>query len=308
MTAELPNASSDLDEILTFANARLIAFDLDGTLLSSVNTVPGPRIQQLQRSAKAYGVRTTIATGRALKGAYRVIDAFGGLKSVPVILYNGSVVIDVASQRLIMSRAIDSIASQKVLDLVGASNCRGFFYQFETSVLPESFDEHWPETAYFMGEGLPPPEFNGLAPQVASAADLAGKAFTAILILPSSPEQAADLVAALSRIDGLTATSSGGRYIELRPIGSTKETGIAELAKILKIGPSDVVAVGDNDNDVELLAWAGIGVTVAGASAAARAVATHHSRHGAERAAIEVLSLIRMAKRLKKGKLGEHDA
>jgi Cof subfamily protein (haloacid dehalogenase superfamily) len=307
MTVELPDASSDLDDILAFANTRLIAFDLDGTLLNSVDTVPGPRIQQLQRSIKAYGVRVTIATGRALKGAYRVIDAFGGLKSVPVILYNGSVVIDVASQRLIMSRAIDPVASQAVLNLVSVSKCRGFFYQFETSVLPESFDERWPETAYFLGEGLPPPEFNGLVPQIATASDLSGRAFTAILILPSSQEQAADLAIALDQIEGLSVTSSGSRYIELRPNGSNKETGIAELAKILKIGPTDVVAVGDNDNDVELLAWAGIGVTVAGASTAAKAAATHHSRHGAERAAIEVLSLIRTAKRLKKGKTGEHN-
>jgi len=44
-----------------------------------------------------------------------------------------------------------------------------------------------------------------------------------------------------------------------------KGTGLTELSTLLKVQPSDVIAVGDSMNDIEMLQTAGLGVAVGNA-------------------------------------------
>ena len=105
----------------------------------------------------------------------------------------------------------------------------------------------------------------------------------------------------LTTVRGISVTQSGSKYIEIRPAGSSKESGIATLAKFEKIDQKHILAVGDNDNDVELLKWVGIGVCVSNASAAAMSASRYIADYGAEDGAIQVLDLVRRAQRLAKG-------
>ena len=63
---KLPNVSSPLEDLQPFSKIKLVALDLDGTLLKNSKGVPGERIYALKNSIN---VQLTLATGRALKGA-----------------------------------------------------------------------------------------------------------------------------------------------------------------------------------------------------------------------------------------------
>lgn len=295
---------SPLDDVLPFGRIRLIAFDLDGTLLRDPTSLPGPRFSGLQRSAKHYRVGVTLATGRTLWGAKNVINALGGLKNMPVILYNGSVVTEGAN-RLLQRTTIPAEVSLSVARAARKYGATVFIYEFRDPVITSISGLDWPETVYVLADdGQVVKEFNGMIPVLISM-EIAERALIspcAMLILPTSPEQGERLITELATLAGISATSSGGRYIEIRPAGVSKAEGIRLLTQTKNIPPDQVLAVGDNDNDVELMKWAGTSVAVSGASDAARNAATHQSKRGAEDAAIEVLDLVRLAHRLEKGR------
>ncbi|MGH3647933.1 MAG: HAD family hydrolase [Micromonosporaceae bacterium] len=69
------------------------------------------------------------------------------------------------------------------------------------------------------------------------------------------------------------ATHAGLKFVELSPPGVTKATGLAVVAAALGIPADDVLVFGDMPNDVPMFVWAGRGVAVANAHGELRAVA-----------------------------------
>jgi hydroxymethylpyrimidine pyrophosphatase-like HAD family hydrolase len=53
--------------------------------------------------------------------------------------------------------------------------------------------------------------------------------------------------------------------VEIVPLGTSKATGVEELARPLGIGSDEVVAFGDMPNDIPMLLWAGLGVAMGNA-------------------------------------------
>ena len=53
---------------------------------------------------------------------------------------------------------------------------------------------------------------------------------------------------------------------EAMPLGTTKATALSRLATILKIEPSEIMAMGDANNDIEMLQFAGLGIAMGNAS------------------------------------------
>lgn len=74
-------------------------------------------------------------------------------------------------------------------------------------------------------------------------------------------------------LDGVHPSTSGAPFLEVAGGGVTKATGMERLCEVLGLRREDVVAFGDNINDAELLAWAGHGVAMGNALPEARAAA-----------------------------------
>jgi Cof subfamily protein (haloacid dehalogenase superfamily) len=298
----LPTHFASLEELEPFSRVQLIAFDLDGTLLKAPDDAPGDRIKRLQGSAKSFGVRITLATGRTLKGAENTLHALGDLGPTPIILYNGSLVVVPGLGKVISHRQINLIVTNEVMRVAREHNAEAFIY---TVSIPEmQVDQRigsWETVWYWGAAEAPAREYNGM-PTVRLERSTVDNPATAILILSDPSVDQSNLISKLQALDGISLTSSGNRYIEVRPTGSSKAAAMEDLCRSLQLRQSDVLAVGDNDNDVELLQWAMIGVAVKGASPAAMTASNFVSHFGAERAAIEVLDLVRRAKRLNRTK------
>ncbi len=84
-----------------------------------------------------------------------------------------------------------------------------------------------------------------------------------------------DLVSAIRGLGlpGFGVTHSGAPFAEILPPGIDKSVGLAELCAHLGVDRTQVLAFGDAENDVEMLAWAGYGVAVANAVPATVAAA-----------------------------------
>src|SRR4029079_7775352 len=69
---------------------RLLALDIDGTLLSSARVV-SERTRRAIFAARAEGVLLVLVTGRRHPAARRVAEELGG--DVPLVLHNGALII-----------------------------------------------------------------------------------------------------------------------------------------------------------------------------------------------------------------------
>ena len=95
----------------------------------------------------------------------------------------------------------------------------------------------------------------------------------------------------------MSFTCSGASYIEIRPENSNKGAALEYVTKAQNLSKEEVLAIGDNDNDSELLVWAGIGVAISNASEAAIASSDYICRRGVAEGAIEVLRVVKEARR-----------
>lgn len=303
--APLPNALSDIRDLEPFAQVELVVLDLDGTLLTDTNDLPATAEwrtrSHLVNRLKSRGVPLTLATGRAFAGARAAIEAVSRHKDTPIILYNGSVVLTAAGV-LLAQRALSASAVEELTSAVTRVGGSALLYWLSADLSGRLHGEF----AVFVGEGKPPErEFNGLA--VSSPQSVPTEAScVAALLWAEDPSVRSRLVDAVEHLQGISPTVSGSRYIEVRPIGSSKAVGLEALLGHLHIPPGRVMAIGDNDNDVELLQAVGLSVCVGNASDRAQASSRFKTTYSSSSGVIEALQLVTRARRLWTGKVTRH--
>lgn len=301
--APLPDALSDPRKLEPFAKIELVVVDLDGTLMSDIDDVPGrdgwARRARLVNSLRARSIPLTIATGRALSGARGAIAAVVRRKNLPVILYNGSVVLT-ADRTLLAHKKLPQRAIQELSEVALVSGGSALFYWIQATFSGQLQGE-W---ATYVGEApSPKTEFNGMDLSAQSSVPVDASCVAALLWSENSATHL-EMSKKVSELKDLSATLSGSRYIEIRPLDSTKGVALKEVLSHLKLTPSQVMAIGDNDNDIELLSAVDISVSVANASLRARSVSNFTTKYPSSSGVIEALQLIKLARRLFSGKKG----
>jgi hydroxymethylpyrimidine pyrophosphatase-like HAD family hydrolase len=98
---------------------------------------------------------------------------------------------------------------------------------------------------------------------IADVADLVGDPVSRVII--RDPESTADDFVALAARLGLQGTDyvvGWTAWLDLAPVGVSKASGLAHVARELGVEAADVLAIGDGRNDIEMLGWAGRGVAM----------------------------------------------
>lgn len=301
MAKPLPNWQTHVESLYAFAQIRLIAADLDGTFLPTPTAAMSETLERLRRSLHIhkYDVELTLATGRTLTGVRPILKDLLLSKGIPLILYNGSIVVRNRTEELLLHARIPSKAVKKILHLACRYSLCTYAYFYDNRPNNNAF-RMLSDHEYVLGwsrDRRVKYEFNGLAVDWQTEYRLdSGLAPSAILIEATSG--GVELVLGLlSEITDITCTHSSSSYIDIRPKGSNKGEGLATAAGALGLPPESVLAIGDNDNDAEMLAWAGIGVAVSEASKIAIANSDFVCKYGAVQGAIEVLRLVKQARR-----------
>ncbi|MHB8469376.1 MAG: Cof-type HAD-IIB family hydrolase [Gaiellaceae bacterium] len=230
---------------------RLVAIDLDGTLLRSDGTLSA-RTSTAAREAVRSGIEVVLVTARGPRTLGDLADELG--IGGEAICSNGAIVLDLATRQL---RRVRTIETEVALRLVHALRERLpgilFAVERETIALEPGFSawDWW----------TPPPET-----RFADAVELLDRP-PAKLILRHGDHQVA-VIAALAREltgESLSVSVSGPWVVEVSAAGVNKAAALAELCEELGVAAAEVVAFGDHLNDLPMLAWAGRGVAMANA-------------------------------------------
>jgi Cof subfamily protein (haloacid dehalogenase superfamily) len=298
----LPNwENGNIETLHEFAKTRLIAMDLDGTSLESSGSQIWQKIPELIRSLghARYQVVVTLSTGRTLFGISKLLKELSLKKGIPLILYNGSLVVEHGSFEIIYQRKIPPRDLEYIIGLGREYDIDilAYIYKSPRDILldMESQNEYvmgWSKTQSFTHE------FNGMPIRWQDNESIGNSMPSAILInITRIPKQTSDIEKRLCECMDVSFTQSGGTYIEIRPKDSNKGVALKIVAEKRRFLKDEIIAIGDNDNDAEMLAWAGIGVAISDASEAAVAASDYICRKGVVRGVIEVLRVVKEARR-----------
>ncbi|MFG2429840.1 Cof-type HAD-IIB family hydrolase [Streptomyces sp. NPDC048590] len=248
------------------AVTRLIATDLDGTLLRDDKTLSDRTIAALSAAEEA-GIEVFFVTGRPLRWMEVVSPVVQGHGMA--ICANGAAVADLHDASLVTVHPLGrEIALDVVAVLRDAAPGVSFAVELTTGI-------HY-EPAY-------PPFHMDPGATVAVAEKLLheevpGTAAPVLKVLAHHPEMTPDAFLALARdIAGDRASftrSSPTALLEISGLGVSKARTLAECCAERGIGPAEVVAFGDMPNDVEMLSWAGASFAMGNAHPAAMAAAS----------------------------------
>lgn len=295
-----PDWQSDPKSLKPFADVRLIAVDLDGTFVLEDGAV-AEQVQSLQRGLWASrqghpGVRLTYATGRSLTWVQSLEARLQTRipSGTPLVLYNGSVVAEAATGVVLDRREIALDALESILKVVLAREGASVFaYSGPHEILASPAREV--VAAWSSSSERPEYDVNGVEIEWDPPDS---RRFEPVAILVTVEDSALEqLTKELGAVGGISITSGGPTYLEVRPPGSSKATGLRAATDRLGIDRRDVLALGDSDNDVEMLEWAGVAVVVSGATDRARASSDYVTRFGPSRGVLEVLRGVKFARR-----------
>lgn len=258
---------------------RLIASDLDGTLLRNDGTA-SPRTLRALRTAQDAGTEIVIVTARPPRFVDRLAGAAGLVGTA--VCSNGALVYDIATRTVVSSRLLSLTTARRVAAALAAA-VPGVGFALETG------NQVLYEPAYRLRMS----EDTGAELPVPALADLWLTEAPVTKLLAWSDRLDADTLLAAARQgagDEVQLTHSGGRgLLEISAPGVTKAGTLAVLCAARGIDAADVIAFGDMPNDLTVLTWAGTGYAMANAHPAVLAAVTTHTASNEEDGVAEVV-------------------
>jgi Cof subfamily protein (haloacid dehalogenase superfamily) len=259
----------------------LIACDVDGTLVGDDEKIT-PRTRNAVLAAVEAGAQFVLATGRPPRWVQPVVDELGFAPMA--VCANGAVIYDASTDRVISARTLS-------VDILGE------LAEIATRAIPgaglavERIGDSAHDTATPQFVSSPGYEHAWLNPDntEVSIEDLLSAPAVKLLVRKAGA-RSADMAAELAKhlgIEGDITYSTNNGLIEIVPVGISKATGVAEIARPLGITDDEVIAFGDMPNDVPMLLSAGHGVAMGNAHpdaiAAADEVTTPNTDDGVAR-------------------------
>ena len=240
-------------------SVRLIAFDLDGTLLDDEKRVPAENVRALAEAADR-GVVLVPATGRIVRAIPEAVKALPGLRYF--IVSNGAGVWDAKEARLLYRGDVPLALALRCYEYMDTLPVIYDCYQNEsgwmTRSMYESCEEYFPTEPHMLEivKRLRVP-VDDLKETLRQRGEPLQK-----LQMYFKPEDMDERERQLKRIPELfpelAATTSVSNNIEINSVDAGKGKALLALAKQLGIDPADTVAFGDGTNDSEMLLAAGL--------------------------------------------------
>jgi Cof subfamily protein (haloacid dehalogenase superfamily) len=229
-------------------NFRLIALDVDGTLLNDEHEVT-PRVREAVRAAAGKGAEIVLCTGRGSTSALPVLEEL----ELPgtMITHNGASIVDSKSRSVLYETELPHEAIERYLAYLRERNIQ---YDLNTSF--DQFVYALSEEAAQMFESL------HCRPVLRDPAEGLPEKLVKVSIFGSR-----------EGLDGverdwkqwqheLLFIRSGDNFIDIHHPDATKGKALEKLAGLRGIPREQVLAIGNYYNDIGMLSFAGLGVAM----------------------------------------------
>lgn len=237
---------------------KLLALDLDGTVLNSQRGIHPEVKQAIQQLKEKYPV--LIVTGRHHTAAKPYYVELG--LDTPIICCNGTYVYDYANDEVLVHNALQKQVALEFIDRAQQANMKLLMYVTDAMLysrrIPVGFIGGLVDWAnQYQGE---------VKPQIYQVDEFEEHANQASHIWKFVVEGEPQTIKQFSSEPWVSEHFSGEQSwhnrVDFSARGNSKGGRLAEIVAQLGLQPEQVVAVGDNHNDVSMLNYAGLGVAM----------------------------------------------
>jgi 5-amino-6-(5-phospho-D-ribitylamino)uracil phosphatase len=253
---------------------RLLAIDIDGTLVNSRNELTAATCEALRRAGEA-GMQIVLATGRRYSHALPLVEPLG--LDVPLVTASGALVKHPMDHRTLFRASFEE---QVLRDTLGMIDRAGFDLVLCADTFCDGFDYYHarddvrgPELAEYLaknpGRGRLWPSLIGDPPPGVFAGFAMGTQRQMLELEAALHEELPSML----HLHVLQSPRYSGFLTEVAPAGVTKWSAIQRLARDWRIDDEEICAVGDDVNDIPMILGAGLGVAMGNAQPAVKAAA-----------------------------------
>jgi Cof subfamily protein (haloacid dehalogenase superfamily) len=249
---------------------KLVAIDLDGTLLSPEKQISKENIQSIWKTQNQ-GHIVMICSGRAPEDIKQILQKYG--LTCPIAGSNGSVV--EVDSKIIQNVSMDPEDVVYTAQKLDDAEIPYYLYTNQGIFAPDN----WPNRVVELTRNIEnlPADFRRIAekPQQSNLI----KYFThyndvlikdnlnvnKIFILAFDTQIKKEVISSLSQVSNIIITSSGPYNIEIMHKTGHKGNGLKSIADYYSIPLANTVAIGDNFNDIPMLEMAGLSIAMGNA-------------------------------------------
>jgi Cof subfamily protein (haloacid dehalogenase superfamily) len=258
---------------------KLLALDLDGTVLNSQHTISPALVDTIQRIAKTAHV--VIVTGRHHVAAQPYYEQLG--LETPIICCNGTYLYDYATDRVISENAISKAKAAEFIALSEQHQLKMVMYVRDAMLYSNQRPIAYMEALTQWSQTFPV----GSQPNIRKIDNFNDELERTEYVWKFVVEGEVDT---FSELDVIHKHFNGERSwidrVDFAATGNSKGNALADYVKERGISLDECVAVGDNHNDISMLQRVGLGVAMQNADETVKASAklvtehSHDDEHG----------------------------
>lgn len=251
---------------------KILAFDIDGTILPFNSTDPSDATVDAVRRVSENGVVCLPCTGRAVD---TVPEKIIQLPEVRYIIYsNGAGVYDSVEKRHIFHNPMEKADAYEILDILYKCDFPIEIFSLGKMVIEKKWVQDL-ENCMLPAHHIKTVKdghmviVDSLMDFLADENNVVDK--VNIPIMPADKRE--ELGRLFKKSKNYAVVSSGSENLEIGNLSTNKGAALAHIAKLLDVPMDAVMAIGDNNNDLEMLSVAGFGVAMENATPEAKAAA-----------------------------------
>lgn len=242
---------------------RLIALDMDGTLLTSEKTLSEENKRALEKCIEK-GIYIVPATGRTTVG----IPDF--VKNIPGVRYgittNGAVLADMETGETLDERLLSPEQVIRILELLDRHNAMYDPYIKGRGISEERFYDHMEKYGLYGPMKELVKQTRDVVPNIIEYVKERQLPAEKVNSFFGDLEEREIVKKELEQLPGIIVTAALAFNLEINSEDATKGKGLLRLAEYLGIKQEETMAFGDGGNDISMLQAAGIGVAMGNAS------------------------------------------
>ena len=239
---------------------RMVASDIDGTLLRSDGTISAHTVDMIH-AAQERGILFTICSGRFPEHADVLLKPYG--IRCPITACNGATQWDARTDTILQNHFIRPESARQVVET--AEKNRLDYMIFCTKHI-STRNDRVPHSSQRLYGDLLTREYGVIYDTGLDAVrEALERPINKFYFQIDDLSHKQRMIEAFRQISEISVTTSGQNNIEIIPLGCDKAGGMREMARLFDIDIEQVMAVGDYDNDVPMLQAAGLGVAMGNA-------------------------------------------
>lgn len=248
---------------------KLLALDLDGTVLNSEHKISAQLVQAIQQISQVHHV--VIVTGRHHVAAAPYYHELG--LSTPIICCNGTYIYDYHNKKVLSEKSIDKSRALDFIKLAKQFNLKMVMYSRDSMLYSTQQPVAYMEKLSQWANNYPVAERPSIL-QVDSFTDALQETDYIWKFVVEGGE-----VDSFNQTDFINNNFNGERSwvdrVDFANKGNSKGNALSQYALNLGIEENQIVAVGDNHNDISMLQLAGLGVAMDNAEPEVKQHAQH---------------------------------